>query len=52
MSELDRIEQAGSDFHRRVRRGFAEMAAADPTRWYVIDASTPADETAATIRRL
>ena len=48
--ELDRIERAGADFHRRVREGFAEMAAADPTRWYVIDASTPADETAATIR--
>ncbi len=50
--ELDRIEQAGADFHRRVREGFAEMAAADPTRWYVVDASTPADETAATIRRV
>jgi dTMP kinase len=50
--ELDRIEQAGADFHRRVREGFAEMAAADPTRWYVIDASTPADETAATIRQV
>ena len=50
--ELDRIEQAGSDFHRRVREGFAEMAAADPTRWYVVDASTPADETAATIRKV
>ena len=50
--ELDRIEQAGTDFHRRVREGFAEMAAADPTRWYVVDASTPADETAATIRQV
>ena len=50
--ELDRIEQAGSDFHRRVRKGFAEMAAADPTHWYVVDASTPADETAATIRKV
>ena len=48
--ELDRIEQAGTDFHRRVREGFAEMAAADPSRWYVIDASTPADETAVVIR--
>ena len=48
--ELDRIEQAGADFHRRVREGFAEMAAADPTRWYIVNASTPADETAETIR--
>ena len=50
--DLDRIEQAGSDFHRRVREGFADMAAADPNRWYVVDASTPADETAATIRKV
>jgi dTMP kinase len=50
--ELDRIEQAGTEFHCRVREGFAEMAAADPTRWYVVDASTPADETEATIRQV
>ena len=50
--DLDRIEQAGSDFHQRVREGFADMASADPNRWYVVDASTPADETAATIRKV
>ena len=26
------------DYHRRVRAGFLELAAADPTRWVVIDA--------------
>ncbi len=37
--ELDRFEQAEADFHRRVAKGFAEMAANDPQRWVVIDAS-------------
>ena len=49
--ELDRFEQAGDDFHRRVQNGFAEMAAADPARWVVVDASGPIDEVTATIRR-
>jgi dTMP kinase len=35
---LDRFEQAGDDFHRRVAAGFREMAAADPGRWSVVDA--------------
>ena len=36
---LDRFEAAGDDFHARVDAGFAEMAAADPERWVIIDAS-------------
>ena len=36
---LDRFESAGDDFHQRVDAGFAEMAAADPDRWVVVDAS-------------
>jgi len=34
---LDRIEQAGEAFHRRVNDAFAEMAAADPKRWVTVD---------------
>ena len=49
--ELDRFEQAGDEFHRRVQNGFAEMAAADPTRWVVVDASGPVDDVSATIRQ-
>ena len=30
-------------FHRRVRAGFLEMAAADPTRWAVVDADRDTD---------
>jgi dTMP kinase len=34
-------------FHRRVREGFLALAAAEPDRFAVIDASRPADEVAA-----
>jgi dTMP kinase len=35
----DRIESAGSDFHRRVVEGFRQLAAADPEGWVVVDGS-------------
>jgi len=35
--DLDRFEQAGDDFHRRVSGGFLLQAAADPDRWVVVD---------------
>ncbi len=38
----DYLERAGIDFHRRVRRGFLEQAAAEPERWLVLDATKPA----------
>ncbi|MEZ5298988.1 MAG: dTMP kinase [Ilumatobacteraceae bacterium] len=50
--ELDRFERAGDEFHARVDEGFTTMAAADPDRWAVVDASAPVDEVAATIRRI
>lgn len=48
--QLDRFEQAGDDFHRRVDNGFAEMAAADPAHWIVVGASGPKDDVANLIR--
>ena len=48
--DLDRFERAGDDFHGRVDAGFAEMAAADPDRWVVVDAAGPKDAVTATIR--
>jgi dTMP kinase len=48
--QLDRFEQAGDDFHARVEQGFAAMAAAEPGRWVVVDATRPKDEVAAAIR--
>ncbi|HMN96489.1 MAG TPA: dTMP kinase [Phycisphaerales bacterium] len=40
---LDRMEQKGIEFHRRVRRGYLDQAATDPARHLVIDA-TPETE--------
>ena len=37
----DRFEQEDLSFHRRVREGYLKMAAAEPDRWLVIDASLP-----------
>lgn len=48
--DLDRFEQAGADFHRRVMDGFRTMASDDPTRWVTVDASGPKDDVTATIR--
>lgn len=48
--DRDRFELAGDDFHDRVDRGFAAMAANDPDRWVVIDAAGPPPEVTATIR--
>jgi dTMP kinase len=50
---LDRMEQKGADFHRRVRQGFLLQAAQAPERWAVIDASQPEHAVAeATLRAL
>lgn len=48
--ELDRFEQEGNEFHQRVRDGFRAMAAAEPQRWVIIDATAPKDDVAAAIR--
>ena len=48
--DLDRFERADDEFHARVRAGFAEMAAADPKRWLVVDGSGDKDEVARLIR--
>ncbi len=40
---LDRLERAGDDFHHRVRDCFLDLAATDPSRYLVIDATKPVD---------
>jgi dTMP kinase len=40
---LDRIEAEDRDFFVRVREGFLQLAADDPTRWMVLDAAAPAE---------
>ena len=37
----DRFEMEDLSFHRRVREGYLKLAAADPDRWLVIDATLP-----------
>jgi len=37
----DRFELEDLSFHRRVREGYVKIAAAEPDRWLVIDASLP-----------
>ena len=46
----DRLERAGSDFHRRARESFLRRASAEPGRWLVIDASAPLDDVQAQLR--
>ena len=46
---LDRFEREGADFFAHIADGFAEMAAADPTRWILIDGMLPKDDVQAAI---
>jgi dTMP kinase len=43
-SKQDRFEREEIAFHRRVREGYLKLAAADPGRWLVLDASKPKKE--------
>ena len=43
-TKADRIERAGDDFHARLRKGFLELAAAEPSRIVTIDASGTEDD--------
>jgi dTMP kinase len=47
---LDRLEREELAFHERVRQGFLDLAAAEPGRYLVLDASLPATELAEQIR--
>lgn len=45
----DRYERMDRSFHQRLRDGFLAIAAAEPTRCVVIDATRPVDDVAAAI---
>ena len=45
----DRLESLGDGFHRRVRQGYLDLAAAAPERWVVVDAAQGIDEVAAAV---
>ncbi len=46
--ELDRVESAGAEFHRRVVDGFLCLAASDPT-WVVVDGGGTIEEVSARV---
>ncbi|MGH9116936.1 MAG: dTMP kinase [Acidimicrobiales bacterium] len=48
--DRDRLEAAGHDFHQRVAEGYAELAAAEPDRWIVVDGAAGVDVVAARVR--
>jgi dTMP kinase len=45
----DRIEAEAVEFNERIRAAYLAMAAAEPARWLVLDATRPAEELAAGI---
>jgi dTMP kinase len=47
---FDRLEAEKADFHIRVREAFLALAAAEPARFLVLDASLPPEELAETVR--
>lgn len=47
---FDRLESEKAEFHERVRAAFLELAAAEPERFLVLDASLPPEHLAASIR--
>ena len=49
-TRYDRLESAGDEFHGRVREAYLELAAAEPERFLVLDATLPVDELATAIR--
>lgn len=47
---FDRLEAEAAEFHQRVRQGFLALAAAEPNRFVVVDASQPIAQIAEQIR--
>ena len=49
-SQYDRLEAEQRDFHSRVRDSYLELAAAEPERFLVVDATLPIEAIATAIR--
>jgi dTMP kinase len=49
-TRYDRLESEAAEFHTRVREAYLGLAAAEPDRFLVLDATLPVDELAALIR--
>lgn len=42
--ELDRLESEHIEFHERVRRGYLQIASAEPERFFIVDGTLPIEE--------
>ena len=40
----DNFDSAPMDFHRKIRRGYSALAAANPERWLILDGQLPPEE--------
>ncbi len=49
-TRYDRLEAEESEFHKRVRAAYLALAAAEPARFLVLDATSPVDVLQASIR--
>jgi dTMP kinase len=49
-TRYDRLEAEAAEFHARVRAAYLDLAAAEPERFLVLDATLPVEELAARIR--
>ena len=49
-ASFDRIEAAGAEFHEAVRRAYLRFAAAEPERWFTVDATAPRERIAEEVR--
>lgn len=49
-TRYDRLEAEAAEFHARVRAAYLDLAAAEPARFLVLDATLPVDELAERIR--
>ena len=49
-TRYDRLEAEAAEFHARVRDAYLALAAAEPDRFLVLDATLPVDELAERIR--
>lgn len=50
LAEWNRMEREELEFHERVRAGYLALAAAEPGRWFVVDARQPVETVQASIR--
>jgi dTMP kinase len=49
---FDRLDAYDINFHHRVRDGYLEMAATDPQRWVIVDATQSFDQVQGELRRI